>query len=115
MRALTELIVRLRGRLAGRPDTEHEQAIVRLVVGALIVLYLLPDALRHRPEPTLEVMVLYLLVSAFLLFRIVVSPAASHLRRLVATVADVTTLTWCMAFLDERAAPLFLVYVWVTL
>ena len=29
--------------------------------------------------------------------------------------ADVGTLTWCMAFLDERAAPLFLVYVWVTL
>lgn len=115
MRALTDLFGSLRARLAARPDTEHEQAIVRLVVGALIVLYLLPDALRHRPEPTLEVMLIYLLVSAFLLFRIVVSPAASHLRRLVATVADVATLTWCMTFLDERAAPLFLVYVWVTL
>ncbi|MGA8005910.1 MAG: response regulator [Burkholderiales bacterium] len=115
MRALADFYGNLRARLAGRPDTEHEQAIVRLVVGALIVLYLLPDALRDRPEPTLEVMLLYLLVSALLFVRILVSPGASHARRLVATVADVGTLTWCMAFLDERAAPLFLVYVWVTL
>lgn len=115
MRALTHLFGGLRARLSARPDTEHEQAIVRLVVGALIVLYLLPDALRHRPEPTLEVMVLYLLVAGILFVRILASPAASQARRLVATVADVGTLTWCMAFLDERAAPLFLVYVWVTL
>ena len=36
---------RLRVRLAARPDTEHEQAIVRVVVGLVLFLYLLPEAL----------------------------------------------------------------------
>ena len=38
------LVQRLRARLAARPDTEHEQAIVRVVIGALLFLYLLPNA-----------------------------------------------------------------------
>jgi len=115
MKALRDALNSVRGRLAARPDTEHEQAIVRLVIGALIVLYLLPDALKHRPEPTLEVMLVYLAVALLLFLRILASPGVSQLRRLAATAADVGTLTWCMAFLGERAAPLFLVYVWVTL
>ena len=41
--------------------------------------------------------------------RVADAPASS------ATLADVGTLTWVMAFLGERAAPLFLVYVWITL
>ena len=38
-------IADLRARLAARPDTEHEQGILRLVISALVFLYLLPDAL----------------------------------------------------------------------
>ncbi len=115
MKALANALGGLRARLAARPDTEHEQAIVRLVLGALIVLYLLPDALRNRPEPTLLVMVMYLAVAALLFMRILAAPGVSHTRRVLAAVADVSTITWCMAFLDERAAPLFLLYVWITL
>jgi len=33
-------LVRVRARLAARPDTEHEQALVRLVLGVLILGYL---------------------------------------------------------------------------
>lgn len=115
MNALLDAFRELRARLAARPDTEHEQAIVRLVVGALIVIYLLPDALHHRPEPTLPVMLAYLVVAALLFLRILASPTESHLRRVLAAVADIGTITWCMVFLDERAAPMFLFYVWITL
>ena len=38
----------LRARLAARPDTEHEQGILRLVISSLVFLYLLPDALPFR-------------------------------------------------------------------
>ena len=38
------LLAQLRSRLAARPDTEHEQALVRLVITLLLVLYLWPDA-----------------------------------------------------------------------
>jgi len=115
MNALLDVFRDLRARLAARPDTEHEQAIVRLVVGALIVIYLLPDALHNRPEPTLPVMLAYLVVAALLLLRILASPGESHLRRILAALADIGTITWCMMFLDQRAAPMFLFYVWITL
>ncbi|MDA8109189.1 MAG: ATP-binding protein [Betaproteobacteria bacterium] len=106
----------MRARLAARPDTEHEQAIVRLVVGVLIELYLLPGALQgHHPEPTMWVMGAYFAISLFLFLHILVAPKESPVRRVLAAVADVATLTWCMAFLGEHAAPLFLVYIWVTL
>src|SRR5262249_48625401 len=39
----------------------------------------------------------------------------SHLRRVIAVTADFSTVTCYMAFFGERAAPLFIVYVWMTL
>ena len=113
--ALRRSVLALRARLAARPDTEHEQAIVRIVVGALLVLYLLPGALDNHEEPTIRVMVAYLAISVLLFMRILAAPGASPARRVVAATADIGVATWCMAFLGERAAPLVLIYVWVTL
>ena len=110
-----ELLAKLRARLSGRPDTEHEQALVRLVVGGLIVLYLLPGALAQGFQPTLFVMLGYLAVSVLVSAHILVAPGESPARRVIGAGADLGTLTWVMAFLGERSAPLFLVYVWVTL
>ena len=45
MRALRDLVSAARARLAARPDTEHEQGIVRLVIAALLGAYLLPEGL----------------------------------------------------------------------
>jgi two-component system, sensor histidine kinase RpfC len=109
------LVQRLRARLRARPDTEHEQAIVRLVVGALIVVYLLPGAVARHLEPTILVMLGYLVVSAMILLHILARPGESPTRRMLGALADLATLSWVMAFLGDTAAPLFLVYVWVTL
>ena len=115
MSPLPSSLTALRVRLASRPDTEHEQAIVRLILGALAVLYLLPDALAHHAEPTIWIMGAYLGTAALIFLSILAAPGISPMRRVLAAVADVSTLTWCMAMLGERAAPLFLIYVWVTL
>jgi two-component system sensor histidine kinase RpfC len=117
MRSLpgASLLRSMRARLAARPDTEHEQAIVRLVVGALIVLYLLPGAIAQNLEPTIFVMLGYLAGSTLIFGHILLAPGQSPARRVLGALADVVTLTWVMAFLGERAAPLFLVYVWITL
>ncbi|MDH5210357.1 MAG: hypothetical protein OEW96_01590, partial [Betaproteobacteria bacterium] len=40
----------LRARIATRPDSEHEQAIVRLLIGLLLGFYLLPEILARRSE-----------------------------------------------------------------
>jgi two-component system sensor histidine kinase RpfC len=113
--ALPGWFVRLRARLAARPDTEHEQAIVRLVIGALILLYLLSDILGKRIEATLFVMAAYLIFGAAIFEHILRSPGVSQTRRVLGVVIDMATLTWLMAVGDEHSAPLFLMYVWVTL
>ncbi len=115
MRALAQLLQRTRARLAARPDTEHEQAIVRMIVGALIVLYLLPGATEPDAGPTIWVMFGFLAVGVSIIAHILAVPGESPARRVFGIVADVATLTWVMVVLGEDAAPLYLVYVWVTL
>ncbi len=105
----------LRARLGDRPDTEHEQAIVRLLLGVVILVYLIIGATAGDVEPTVYLMAGYLAVAALIVAHIFVSPTASPTRRVLATAVDVGTLTALMGLLGERAAPLFLIYVWVTL
>jgi two-component system sensor histidine kinase RpfC len=108
-------IRRLRARLASRPDTEHEQAIVRLVIGAAILGYLMPDAVLRSDELHVYVFGIYLAVAALIFSRILADDSVSPSRRVLAACADIGMLTWCLVFFGERGAPFFLVYVWVTL
>ena len=109
----------LRARLAARPDTEHEQAIVRLVLGALLGIYLLPEILqRHAeglPEPHILVWIGFLVFSIAIFGAILASPGASPARRIAGIVGDATTLSWCMAYFQELSIPLLLVYLWFTI
>ena len=105
----------LRSRLASRPDSEHEQAIVRVVVVAVLCGYLLPGALAGSDVATIKVMFAYLAISIVLFLLVLGSPGVSPSRRVAAMAADNAVVTWCMAFLGGYAAPLVLVYVWVTL
>jgi len=109
------LLTRLRAQLAARPDTEHEQAIVRLVVGAAVLLYLLVRASARDIEPTVFVMAGYLGVAMLIFAHILTAPGESPSRRVLAAVLDLGTLTGLMALHGESAAPLFLIYIWVTL
>jgi two-component system sensor histidine kinase RpfC len=105
----------LRARIAARTDTEHEQAIVRIVVGALVALYLLPGVIAQELDSTIFVMFGYLSVAILIFGHIVVAPGESPARKVFGMLVDVSTLTLVMALVGERAAPLFLVYVWFTL
>ena len=91
MRIGGDLLRDLRARLAARPDTEHEQAIVRLIIGVLLGMYLLPEIISRKeaglPEPHVLVWIGFL----------------------------VATLSWCLAYFGALGIPLFLVYAWVTL
>ena len=112
---MTTLLQNLRARLAARPDTEHEQAIVRLVVGAAILIYLLTRTAARDFEPTVFVMAGYLTVAALIFMHILAVSGESPSRRVLAAVVDIGTLTGLMALHGQSAAPLFLIYVWVTL
>src|ERR1700694_108275 len=121
MAILGELLTRLRARLAARPDTEHEQALVRLVVGTVLFLYLLPQALtilggELDPDPSyFAVMVVYLVCAALIFAGILMSPGVSVARRLLAAVLDIGTVTFFMSQSGSHGVPMLLIYVWVTL
>jgi two-component system, sensor histidine kinase RpfC len=108
-------IAQLRARLAARPDTEHEQGILRLVISSLVFLYLLPDALLQSDTLPLYVMGIHLVLALIIFFRIAYSTAVSPARRVFAQLADVAAISWYMAVFGEPAGWLFLLYIWVTL
>ena len=108
----------LRIRLAARPDTEHEQALVRIVVTVALGLYMLRGwDFEHAGtlQPDVLVFFAYLAVSAVTLAWTLASSSVSHVRRVLGLSADIATVTWTMWFFEERALALFLIYVWVTL
>ena len=114
LKALIGFVPALRARLAARPDTEHEQALVRLAISSLLVLYLLPFSVEPARELILYVGAAHFTMSALLFLWLLRSPGTSPLRRAMAICADFATVTCYMVFLGERAAPLFLLYVWMT-
>jgi len=112
---VTRLLTGLRARLAARPDTEHEQAIVRLLISGLLVLYLLPNTFGVARELILFTGGAHFALALLVLLRILNSTEKSPARRVVAIFADFATVTCYMSFFGEHAAPLFLLYVWMTL
>jgi two-component system sensor histidine kinase RpfC len=108
-------IAQLRARLAARPDTEHEQGILRLIISSLVFLYLLPDALLKQDTLPLYVMGIHLVLALYIFFRIAYSTTISPARRVFAQLADVAAISWYMAVFGEPAGWLFLLYIWVTL
>src|SRR5690242_6952566 len=116
--ALNSLIARFRGRLSGRADTEHEQAIVRLLVGAVLFMYLLPQALsgsdvRHDAHLLFfAAMVCFMALASALVGWIILAPAPSPARRIAGSLLDLGATTFFMYSLGEHGAPLYIVYLW---
>jgi len=110
----------LRARFARRPDSEHQQAFIRVVIVGLLFLYLAADGtLSVTDVPGLRMTAilshLYLVVSIGYLACIFFWPAASPTRRLVAMVTDFGVMSAFMHFSGEDAAPFYALYLWVTL
>src|SRR5882672_3846000 len=95
-------------------DTEREQALVRLVVGAVLFLYLLPAAFVEPHGQTdflfLVAMVCYLVFACAIYSWIRLSPAPSPARRICVSVLDVSATTFFMFNTAEYGAPLYAVY-----
>lgn len=104
-------------RLASRPDSEHEQAIIRILVGSVATLYMLtigvgdPDAGMAGLIPWIAAG--FLLASAGLLVGVLLDPRPSPLRRAIGMLLDLATTSAAMAFAGDGGAPLLAIYLWV--
>ena len=114
--ALTSILAGVRARFKGRPDTEHEQAIVRLLVAVILFLYLLPRAFGgHEANlPLFGAMVCYFTLCATVFGWIYFSPAASPARRVFGAILDVVSTSAFMYYLGEYGAVLYIAYLVVT-
>lgn len=110
---------RIAERLHQRTDSEHQQILVRIAITLLFLGYLLVTG-THTPRAPETAYVLYSVVgfeffcSMLLMLALLHAPAPSNLRRWVGMLLDYSAIGVLMAFEGERASPLYVVLMWVT-
>nr|WP_246206340.1 ATP-binding protein [Propylenella binzhouense] len=105
----------MRARLRGRPDTEHEMMLNRLVISFLILVYLTVSLLSGHAgavEP-LAFTSFYCFFSLALMIHMLGWPGICVPRRLVAIVSDLGILSYGMHAGGDVTAMLYPVYLWV--
>ena len=116
---MVEVMNWVRGRLGNRPDSEHGQAIVRIVLILLILGFVLLPSSRAKPDLAqyqgvlaivLSGLVLSLGIFAWLLAR----PGRSDVRRIVGMLADYGLMAAGMIAMGEPLAWVYVVVMWVT-
>ena len=112
--ALTALwrvpLERLRERLKARPDSEHEQAFVRILNALLLGLYIIPQDLDHW-----LVYFFYLFGGLAIIAAVVRDANVSPLRRTLGALTDAAMVTWTLMQFGESGAALYLIFLWITL
>ena len=111
------LLKRMLHRVKYCPGKEHEQAMIRFVIGLIISLYLaityhsLDISVLKRPTVILSAS--FLIYSILHLTAIFINPGVSVTRRVLAIFADIGVLTYCLYITGEVGSPLYLIYLWV--
>ncbi len=111
---------KLREATKGRQDSEHQQAIVRLVMGALFVGYFfLVFAGKPELQPVLQICLaiisIEILFGFWLLLVILESKAPSSHRRVIGMIMDFGTLSLLMYVGGAENSALYMVVLWVTI
>ena len=108
----------VKSRLSGRPDSEHVQDLIRIVITALFIIYLgWRFLLSHGNALPLTWLILVgeLLVAVGLLVAILMHPGVSHARRWIGMLTDYSAMGMIMCIEGEPVSPLYAVYLWVTI
>jgi two-component system sensor histidine kinase RpfC len=112
------VLPRLVKRIRSRPDTEFQQALIRVVIGLVFLAYFsstlvpLDDALRNTAQ---FVSVLFTAIALLIITLSLVNLKASPARRIVAMAMDYATCSFLLTYTGEAGSPLLVVYLWVTL
>ena len=113
---MTSLFGYIRRQLSNRPDSEHQQAIIRLLVLGTATAYATGVTLFSQwkgQNPSLPFFIEFV-VGLGLLGLIVLSPGVSYVRRIVGMLIDYSMMTISMVIVGEPMAGLVVVMLWVT-
>lgn len=109
----------VRSRLRGRADSEHAQVFVRIAITALFSAYLGWEVSGGGASVALVetwlILIGELALSLGLIAAIVMDPRPSHPRRWLGMLSDYAAMGGVMCLQGESAAPLYAVYLWVTI
>ena len=110
---------RLIARLKGRPDSEHEQVLIRVAIAVACLLYLSLAALGDGRGATLAercrpLGVAYLAGALLLLGHLLWQPRPLPARRYAGMALDMLTLTVALTVGEATAAVFYPFYLWIT-
>ena len=109
---------KLKQRFSQRPDSEHGQALVRIAVLTVVLVYLLlhgpGDGGAAQYRDVLAMVALGFVVGAGIVASIAVQPGVSHLRRGLGMLADYGLMAAAMIRLGEPLAWVYVILMWVT-
>lgn len=107
----------LRARLRDREDSEHEQILIRIAIGAVIASIIGGVVLFGEPSPRLIIclgLAGFLLLGALgFLLHIAWKPAINPARRCAAMLLDIGCLSFGMILGGELMVPLYPLFLWV--
>ena len=110
----------LHKRFSDRADSEHQQALVRLAILALVAGYLW-FAIRPQNDVAREFQLSFAFlgmeftIACAIIVWLILRPAASIPRRLLGMFADYSLMGIGMYLLGEMLAPLYVLLMWVTI
>jgi two-component system, sensor histidine kinase RpfC len=116
---LRRLTAPLRRRLRGRPDSEHEMTINRIVISSVVLIYLLVASARGHGtaqeifHEALLLFAIYYACSIALFIHILYDPGVSHPRRIVAITLDIGMLSYGMHVGESAFAIGYPLYLWI--
>jgi len=108
----------IREKFANRPDSEHEQAGIRLVIGLLGSAYLInavlkDDVISLHEWHVIALAVFFVTFSLAILISILIQPQVSVWRRITGIFLDVATNTTVLYLMGEVGAVVYGIYLWV--
>ncbi len=115
---LLKQLCAVRDRVKKRPDTEFQQALIRVVIGFVFLGYFSSGLVSLDATvrtSVLAVSVVFISLSLVILTLAILSAHVSHVRRIVAMVMDYSVSSFLLGIAGEPGSPLLVVYLWVTL
>ncbi len=116
-RMLENIFRQLREKFPGY-GSEHEQALVRIVISLLVLIYLSYQLLSTKESslirPLFIVSSLYFLYAIVLTFAIFQSSKPSESRQFLSLVGDISAITYGMYMNGDVGSVFFGIYLWVT-
>ena len=108
------------GILSRRPDSEHEQALIRIVLATITFIYLrtywigsLGRELTPEEWRLFLTSVIYPIFSLALFLLITIAPGISPFRRVVGIAGDLCLAAYGISVVGPAGAPLYVIMLWV--